>query len=228
MELRQLQAHMKATRRYAGAIDNLWGALTEAGILLLLTDGPDTKLTEQDFVDSASRTGLPVGHIKAVTKVEAAGAGFFAGRPLILPEPHRFSKLTNHRFDQAYPAISYPSWGQRPYPRTQDERYKMLLRMIRLDVDAGFAAASYGRFQILGENHLACGYSSSMAFAEAMARDERTQLVAFERFLSSRGLLGKLKAARAGDPASCEAFCAGYNGTAFRRNAYHIKLAEAL
>jgi len=223
----ELQAHLKATGRYAGEIDGLWGRLTEAGILLILTDGPDTALTEADFVASAARQRLSVAQVKAVTKVEANGAGFFDGRPKILPEPHRFSKNTARRYDSSHPTVSYPSWGARPYPKTQDDRYDQLLAMIRLDVDAGFASASYGRFQIMGENHKACGYGSSMEFAQAQARDELTQLVAFEWFLQSTGLVDKLRACTS-DPATCRPFCRGYNGTGFEKNAYDVKLAAAI
>lgn len=217
----ELQAHLKATRRYAGAVDGLWGKLTEAGVLLMLTDGPDTPLTDADLRASAARLGCDFAAIKAVTVVEANGSGFFAGRPLILPEPHRFSKATRGRFDASNPQVSYPRWGSRPYPKKQDDRYKVLLQMIRLDVDAGFASASYGKFQIMGENHAACGYPNSMLFAEAMARDEPTQLRAFEGFVTNNGLLPSLR------KLDWAGFARRYNGTAFAVNKYDQKLAAA-
>jgi len=219
--LAELQTYLKQTGRYTGAIDGDWGRLTEAAILTMLTDGPDTKLTEQEFVNSANRLGVSPAHIKAVVSVESSGAGFQAGRPLILPEPHRFSKNTGHRFDGSHPTVSYRKWKTRPYPKTQDARYDQLLKMIRLDVDAGFASASYGKFQIMGENHKACGFETSWQFAEAQARDERTQLIAFEHFIRANGLLKHLQR---GDWA---AFARGYNGTAYAQNKYDVKLAQA-
>lgn len=227
MNIRDLQAHLKQTGRYAGAVDGLWGPLTQASTLLLLTDGPDTPLKPADFTLSAARLSVPVKNIRAVVKVEAGGAGFFAGRPLILPEPHRFSKRTGRRFDAGHPDVSYPRWGARPYPKSQDARYTQLLKMISLDVDAGFASASYGRFQIMGENHQACGYATPMAFAEAMARDEPTQLAAFEAFLRANNLVRKLRDCST-DPETCRPFCAGYNGSAYRENRYHEKIAAAI
>lgn len=219
--LTQLQQHLKDTGRYSGAADGIWGRLTEAGVLLLLTDGPDTKLTEQDYLDSAKRLGVTAAHIKAVVSVESSGAGFFAGRPLILPEPHRFHKWTKGIFARSYPKLSYPKWGSLPYPKGQDARYDVLLDMIQLDVDGGFACASYGQFQIMGENYKMCGFTSPMAFAEAMARDEKSQLRAFEAFITSAGLLGAL---RRGDWA---AFAKGYNGSAYKVNKYDVKLKAA-
>lgn len=221
MTLSELQAHLKATGRYAGAVDGKWGKLTEGGILLMLTDGPDTALTDADLQASAKRLGSEFAAIKAVTVVEANGAGFFQGRPLILPEPHRFSRATRGRFNASNPMVSYSRWGARPYPKTQDARYKVLLQMIRLDVDAGFASASYGKFQILGENHEACGYPNSMRFAEAMARDEQTQLRAFEGFVTANGLLPSLR------KRDWAGFARRYNGTAYAVNKYDQKLAAA-
>ena len=222
MNLTQLQQRLKATGRYSGAIDGSWGRLTEAAILTMLTDGPDTALVEQDFIDSAKRLGCAVSAIKAVCAVEANGSGFFAGCPLILPEPHRFSKWTKGKFDKTNPTVSYPKWGSRPYPKTQDLRYDQLLLMIRLDVDGGFACASYGKFQIMGENYAMCGFADPVAFAEAMARDEKTQLVAFENFVKAQPAM--LKALRNKDWAT---FARLYNGSAYAKNKYDIKLAQA-
>lgn len=222
-----LQAHLKKTGRYAGAVDGLWGRLTEAGVLLLLTDGPDTKLTDDDLRAVAKSLKVSFAQVKAVTNVESAGAGFFAGRPVILFEPHRFSKATKGRFDKTAPQVSYPRWDPKRYPKTQDGRYDQLLAAVKLDVAAGFASASYGRFQILGENFKACGFPSAMAFAEAQARDELGQLTAFEWFLRSTKLVDRLRACTS-DPKTCEAFCAGYNGSAFRANAYHVKIAAQI
>lgn len=224
MNIADLQAHLRTTGRYAGALDGLWGRLTEAAILLALTDGPDTALTESNFVAAGKRLQVQPAAIKAFWKTEANGAGFQDGRPKILPEPHRFSKATGHRYDGAHPQISYPKWGARPYPKTQDDRYDVLLAMVHLDVDAGFGSASYGAPQIMGENFKVCGYPSSFAFAEAMARDEDTQLRAFEAFVTNAGILPYLRRVDR-SPASWEPVAQRYNGTAFRANNYHGKMA---
>lgn len=226
MNLKDLQTHLKCTGRYAGAIDGLWGRLTEAGILLMMTDGPDTALTEANFKHAGERLLCEPAAIKAFWKTEANGAGFLRGLPKILPEPHRFSKATGGRFDRTHPTISYPKWGTRPYPASQDARYDTLLAMIRLDVDAGFGSASYGAPQILGENHAVCGYPSAMAFAEAMARDEDTQLRAFEAFVTKAGILPFLRKVTR-SPVSWEPVARRYNGTAYKVNRYHEKMADA-
>ena len=221
MDLLELQTRLKNSGRDPCPLDGLWGSRTRAAILTALEDGPDTKLTRADLEAGARRLGIDVPAMIAVDQVEANGAGFDDGFPKILPEPHRFSKATKGRFDRSHPTISYPVWGTRPYPRTQAARYDVLLQMIRLDVDAGFASASYGRFQIMGENHAMCGYGSPFEFAVAMARDEATQLQAFERFLVAKGLQAPL------GRHDWAAFARGYNGTGYKKNAYDVKLAAA-
>ena len=221
MDLLELQTRLKNSGRDPGPLDGLWGARTRAAILTALEDGPDTKLTSADLAAAAGRLGIDVPSMIAVDQVEANGAGFQNGFPKILPELHRFSKATKGRFDKTHPAISYPVWGSRPYPKTQEGRYDVLIQMVRLDVDAGFGSASYGRFQIMGENHRMCGYGSAFEFAVAMARDEATQLQAFERFLIAKGLQAPL--ARH----DWATFARGYNGTGYKKNAYDVKLAAA-
>lgn len=219
--LRQLQTHLLATGRYHGSLDGLWGPQTRDAVLLALSDGPDTPLSSQDIAQAARSRDLDPAAVQAVATVEASSAGFRAGKPLLLFEPHRFSRATSHRFDQTHPNISYPRWGSRPYPRSQEARYDQLLAAVRLDVDAGFASASYGRFQILGENHLAAGYSTPHDMAFAYARDELTQLRSFLAFLENASLLAPLRAL------DWTAFARGYNGPAFAANKYDQRLAAA-
>jgi hypothetical protein len=221
-DLTNLQLYLRNTNRYHADIDGRWGPQTNGAILLGFEDGPDTQLTEQDYLESAERLRCPVAHIKAVATVEAAGAGFQDGKPKILPERHRFSKITRGRFDGSHPHLSYPKWGTRPYPKTQEERYALLLQMIRLDIQAGFAACSYGKFQILGENHEACGYPNPQSFAFAQAFDEETQLKCFEKFIETNGLLVFLR------EGIWTKFAARYNGPAYRQNRYDVKLAQAV
>jgi hypothetical protein len=219
--MKQLQQFLKTTGRYAGNIDGIYGPKTRAACLNAMTDGPDTPLGIGDYKAAAKRLGVRPAYILAFADVEANGAGFEKGKPKILFEPHRFSKLTRHQFDRTNPQISYPVWGTRRYPATQNVRYSQLLDAIGLDAWAGFCAASYGKFQILGENYDACGYASPWAFAIAMGRDEQTQLKAFESFIRKNGILGPLKVGL------WESVAAAYNGSAYRANQYDVRLAKA-
>lgn len=216
-----LQEHLAATGRYTQEIDGIFGQATQRAVLRAMEDGPDTALTNQDYRNSGARLGVPPAYIAAFAEVEANGAGFVEGKPKLLFEPHRFSRATMHRFDATQPTISYPRWGMVPYPATQAARYAQLLKAVALDPWAGFASASYGKFQIMGENHEACGYDTPWAFAFAMAYDEPTQLKAFESFIRRAGILRPLKAALWGEVAE------RYNGTGYAKNRYDVKLAVA-
>ena len=231
MMLPELQTLLARTKRYSGEIDDKWGMLTEGGILLAMTDGPDTKLTLADFDLSAKRLGgVQPAAIRAFWETEANSAGFQDGRPKILPERHRFSKLTKGVFDQSNPKYSNPVWYKGWYPATQDERYRVILFWAKLlwkakmPLDAAFAAVSYGAPQIMGENHLMCGYPDPITFAFAMARDEKTQLEAFERFVEKKNIVPALRKVTA-DKKTWEPVAEPYNGTGFRLNNYHGKMA---
>lgn len=219
--MRDLQSHLADTGRDPGPIDGLYGPKTKAAIMAAMEDGPDTPLTLQDYRNAAARLGVRTASICALAEVEAAGSGFDKGFAKILFEPHRFSKLTQGRFDRSNPAVSYPKWSQRPYPRTTPDRYAQLLEAVGLDPWAGFCAASYGKFQILGENHEAAGYDTPWAFAFAQAHDEPTQLAAFESFIRKSGIVTPLRGALWAEVAR------RYNGPAFAKNQYDVKLAKA-
>jgi hypothetical protein len=219
--MRVLQLYLRDTGRYAGDIDGDFGPQTRNAILQALEDGPDTALTLNDYIDSGGRLGCNPANVMAFAEVEAAGAGFSHGYPKILFEPHRFCKLTQGRFSGNHPSISYQVWGTRPYPSVMEERYNQLLEAVSCDVAAGFSAASYGKFQIMGENHEACGYDNSWTFAFAMAFDEQTQLKAFESFVRKTGILPSLQN---GNWVEC---ARRYNGTAYLKNRYDVRLAQA-
>lgn len=220
MDIASLQRRLVACG-YPLAIDGAYGPKTRAAVLAALTDPADTPIQAADIKGLAEQWDIDPAALWAVRDVEASGAAFEAGRPKILFEPHRFSRATGHRFDESHPWISYRSWDKRRYPRTQDARYEQLLDAIGLDVDAGFASASYGAFQILGENWRLCGEDSPFDFALTEARGELGQLRHFTRFCAGAGLVPALRRK------DWAAFARGYNGTAYKANRYDTRLAAA-
>ena len=228
MDIRDLQGRLVAlgydlgTSGLAGdGVDGLYGSKTRNAIMLAMTDGPDWKLTDLDVEDAADRLGVDPAKVWTVWDVEATATPFIDGRPTILFEPHRFSRATDHRFDKSHPHISSRKWNRALYPGSQAGRWQQLLEAVGLDVDAGFASASYGGVQILGENYEVCGAWSPWAFAWKQAQTQADQLEAFILFVLGNGLAGAL---RRGDWA---AFARGYNGSAFRANRYDERLADA-
>ncbi|MFC3442800.1 N-acetylmuramidase domain-containing protein [Sphingobium rhizovicinum] len=216
-----LQRRLAVLGHYDGAIDGLFGPKSKSAVIAALTSGPDYPVTSLDIEHAADRLGVHPAKIWAVYEVESSGSAFIDGRPAILFEPHRFSKATSHRYDKSHPHLSSRFWNKALYPRGQASRYRQLVDAVALDVDAGFASASYGGFQILGENFAVCGAADPWSFAWRQAQTEGDQLEAFALFVEGRGLKGALQR---GDWAG---FAKGYNGTAYRANKYDARLADA-
>lgn len=228
MMLQDLQLHLKQTKRYGGVVDGLPGMLSDGGILLAMTDGPDTRADKGDFLLLAAELRVQPAAIEAFWLTESNGVPFVNGRAPILPERHRFSKITRGFFDVSHPLLSDPVWDKTWYPRTQDARWSVILQWYRIlakagwPIDAAFMAASYGGPQIMGENYAACGFKTPFAMAEAMARDEMTQLRAFANFIDSVNILPMLRKVSR-DLDTIEPIVARYNGKGYKANNYHIK-----
>lgn len=220
MDIRDLQSRL-IERGYVLAIDGRYGPATRASVLAAMTDPPDRPIANSDVKTLAAKWSVDPAALWAVRDVEASAKAFVDGRPAILFEPHRFSRATGGRFDAAYPAISYRSWGTRPYPAKQIDRWNQLLDAVALDVDAAFSSASYGAFQILGENYRVTSAPDPFAFALEEASGEDAQLRHFAAFVGYNGLVPALRRL------DWAAFAKGYNGSAYRVNRYDEKLAAA-
>ena len=156
--------------------------------------------------------------IRAVIAVESRGGFDSQGRPKILFERHYFHRLTQGRFAAEHPDISARRWGgYGPAAR----QYERLGSAIALDREAALRSASWGMFQIMGDNFAAAGFANIEAMVAAMMESEDRHLQAFCAFVTARGLAHAL--ARR----DWAAFARGYNGPAYAANRYDIRLAEA-
>lgn len=173
-------------------------------------------LTDQDFRETAENMGVEVAAIRAVAEVESARGGFDEdGRVILRFERHRFRKYTDGRYDDIYPDISAP------YRKGQPGGRGLFNKAFALDSEAAMLSTSWGRFQIMGDEHERCGYRTVGEFVDAMRSGERAQLDAFVAFCASKNLT---EAIRNKDWA---AFARGYNGASYRDNCYDEKMAEA-
>lgn len=216
-ELQQwLNAHGAAL-----VVDGQPGALTREAIPKVFTNTCAAAMTDADIAALAARLGCSTKQIRAVSIVESSGGGFDKqGRPKILFERHLFHRLT----DGAYSSTDFSQEKGGGY--SQDS-WDKLTRAACKDADAAFGAASWGKFQVLGLHWRALGYPSSIEMAYSAVTGEPAHYEMLARYIETNGLKPALRALST-NPADCAAFAKGYNGPAFRKFAYDVKLAKAM
>lgn len=193
-------------------------------------------LSNATLVAAAKRLGVDLSTVYAVNEVESAGAGFLAnGKPKILFERHvmhaRLCLVRNEGDDSTALiaradklAIQQPNLvnrnpggyagGTAEHQRLANARY--------IDALAANESASWGAFQIMGYHATDLGYASVDEFITLMHRSEADQFEAFVRFIEKDAAL--LKALKAKKWAE---FARRYNGPAYARNLYDVKLERA-
>lgn len=180
--------------------------------------GPATPLTDSDIEAAAASIGCQVAAVRAVIDVESRGGFLTDGRPKILFERHYFSRITNRKFDGSHPDISHGKWGG--YKGGASE-YDRLHRAINLDRSAALRSASWGAFQIMGDNFKLAGHNDVEGFVAAMVAGSAGHLKAFVSFVKKTGLADELiRLDWAG-------FARGYNGPGYKANRYDEKMAAA-
>lgn len=177
------------------------------------------KLQECDFVTAANLLKVEVAVIKAVAEVEAPKGGFLPdGQVRILFERHKFHQHTKGKFSTKHPDISNSSPGG--YVGEAGE-HKRLAKAVALDRNAALISASWGKFQIMGENWDDLGYDSLQEFINAMHASELEQLMAFVKFIKVNKLADELQRK------DWAAFAYRYNGKNYAINKYDKKMAAA-
>lgn len=193
-------------------------------------------LSNAILVAAAKRLGVDLATVYAVNEVESAGAGFLDnGKPKILYERHvmhaRLSLVRNEGDDSAaliaradLLAIQQPNLVNRApggYAGGTAE-HQRLANARFIDPLAANESASWGAFQIMGYHATSLGYASVDEFVTLMHRSEADQFEAFVRFIEKdAALLKALKARKWAD------FARRYNGPAYARNLYDVKLERA-
>ena len=82
-------------------------------------------------------------------------------------------------------------------------------------------ATSWGKFQILGANHRACGFKTVQEYVDAMHVSEFEHLKALVNFLQHTGIVNDLR------QKNWKQVARKYNGPAYARNQYDIKLERS-
>ena len=170
-----------------------------------------------------------MAQIKAFAAIESGGWSFsILGRPKILFEAHYFSRLTSRKYDSSHPSISSRQWNRRLYARHMLGRYNRLALAVSINVNAGLSSISIGKFQVMVDHWRHLGYDSAWDMCMKHVESEKNHLDCFIRFIEKNGLTKKLRKAKANDVESCIPIVQAYNGPAFAKNNYHVKLAQMI
>ena len=198
-----------------------------------MTAPKPTTLTEQDYIQAAKTLRCDVSAIRAVAEVESPKGGFLyddhAGewRPTVLFERHVMYRRYKDKYGyekvismvNQYPDVINPKSGG--YIGDEAE-HRRIEKARKIDKNIGLESASWGMFQIMGYHWKALGFASVVDFVMAMSESESQQLEIFVKFIQANKTL--LNAIRAKD---FDLFALTYNGTGYRKNNYHVKMARA-
>src|SRR5690348_11625199 len=146
-------------------------------------------LKDSDILVGANLLGCEPEVIRAVIDVEAPrGAYDSTGRLTILFEAHIFWKeLLKKNIDPRkqpprYLGILTKSWGGVPYGK-YSEQWGRLTLASEINKEAAYRSASYGAFQIMGNNAEDLGHTDVFEFVEFMKESELNQLLSFCKFV---------------------------------------------
>jgi hypothetical protein len=181
--------------------------------------GTTRVLDDEGLQRSLDVLNIGAAELWAVIGVETSGCGFLPDRRVkILFERHVFSRLTEHRFDDADPSISDPVAGG--YGTGGAAQYERLARAIAFNRTAALQSCSWGIGQVMGYHAHALGYGTAEAMIDLMCDSESAQLEAMARFIDKNGLAARLRAR------DWTNFARGYNGPAYQINNYDIRLSS--
>jgi hypothetical protein len=227
----------KAVRAYqlnVGLVaDGIAGPKTQAALV-----GADCSrlLGNAHLVAAATRLGVDLASILAVNEVESSGSGFLStGKPKILYERHvMYRQLATPRNpgDDAAALQAHAAQLAATYPALVNTRaggyaggtaeHQRLANARLLDALCANESASWGAFQIMGHHWQRLGYASVDAFVACMHRNEAEHFEAFVRFIEADPALHKALKAK-----KWATFAKLYNGPAYARNLYDVKLERA-
>jgi hypothetical protein len=184
-------------------------------------------ISEYQYQIAAKSIGCKVAAIKSVDKVEASGNGFLSnGDVKILFEPHVFWRelvargIDPNKHLAGNNDILYQRWKTGSYG-SSNSQWSRMDRAIAIDKEAALKSASYGRFQIMGNNYKACGFNCVHEFVDALKISEYAHLLAFISFVKANRLDRHLITE------NWAMFASGYNGSGYKQNRYDVKLLEA-
>jgi hypothetical protein len=175
----------------------------------------------------ADKHGISLPALVAVVNVESAGQIFATdvaeNAPVIRWEGHYFYRLLKgeRRASAVRAKLAAPEAGAIKNPRSQRGRYDMLERAITIDKVAALSSISIGVGQVMGSHWKTLGFESPEKMFDLAETGLAGQVDIMCRFIVHFDLKDEI------DRLDWSGFARGYNGPAYRKNAYHTKMAKA-
>ena len=226
------QSFLKSKGFYFGAIDGIIGRGSKDATLACFKNKKAKAITNDQRLQLAKRLGdTNTVRIRAITKVEALGSGWFNdGMPKILYERHKFWANNDDIKAPKSTYFNYPSWGNYTVDADNNgvnDSYDKLLKACEYDPRAAFMSVSMGAFQVMGEYYKHMGYKEPWDMLFACTHDEYAQYQLLVSYIEMNKGQSKFLALSE-KPDTCRPFAQMYNGKLYAKNDYHGKLASAV
>lgn len=192
-------------------------------------------LKDSDYTAAAARLKVSELAIRVFGAVEGRGVGFLNnGKPKILFERHRMyaylrlkkgSVFANKMAAERPSIVNKKSGG---YQGNEAEYVRLELAK-QIDAECALMSASWGQFQIMGENWKDLGYTSAQDFVDQQFASESYQLEAFIRFIEWKtGIIDdkKVKLIDALRAENWDAVFTLYNGPNYKKLGYQAKFQK--
>ena len=175
----------------------------------------------------AKRLGVRWQALAAIAEVEAAGRAFAKVRgkdePLIRFEGHYFDRrlVGPAKAKARAKGLAHPKAGRVKNPRGQANRWNMLDTAIAIDRKAALESCSWGLGQVMGSHWDNFGFASVDEFVACARSGVAGQVELMARFIENNNLKGKIQRL------DWAGFARKYNGPAYKKNRYDVKMAKA-
>jgi N-acetylmuramidase/Putative peptidoglycan binding domain len=182
---------------------------------------------ELEIAQSAHSLGIEKEVFEAVIAVESSGKWFASvngkQEPIIRFEGHYFDRrLTGIAQARArLRGLASPRPGAVKNPTGQSGRWHLLEKASAINRTAALESTSWGIGQVIGAHWKWLGYESIEAFVVEARSGAAGQLNLMARYIEKAGLVQALK------NRDWSGFAKGYNGPAYVKNNYHLKMALA-
>lgn len=180
-----------------------------------------------EITKAAKAFGIEPAALLAIAEVESGGTAFvtISGRrePLIRFEAHYFDRRLSgeKRALARAKGLAAPMAGTIANPKTQAARWRMLDQAAAIDAKAAYESASWGLGQVMGAHWAWLGLASVSALVTEARSGAAGQARLMALYIEKAGLRDALR------NHDWETFARGYNGPAYKKNAYDRKIAAA-